>query len=143
MLLVAFFLVNAPNCHLSLVLASVVQGDAVNCNTSLQNGDFSRRDSLLPTKAQKPLPYGFFPTSGNTDHKLGNSINRHCLPPDVAGVTLSLPTLLLLPTLPTLLLLQNFSVWVRFFSYMRIRFLFRFQLPSLIQRNLPMFLLEK
>jgi len=25
-------LVNAPNCHLSLVLASVVQGDAVNCN---------------------------------------------------------------------------------------------------------------
>jgi len=26
-------LVNAPNCHLSLVLASVVQGDADNCNT--------------------------------------------------------------------------------------------------------------
>ena len=33
MLLVAFLLVNAPNCHLSLVLASAVQGDAVNCNT--------------------------------------------------------------------------------------------------------------
>jgi len=33
LLLVAFLLVNAPNCHLSLVLASVVQGDAVNCNT--------------------------------------------------------------------------------------------------------------
>jgi len=32
--LVAFLLVNAPICHLSLVLASVVQGDAVNCNTS-------------------------------------------------------------------------------------------------------------
>ena len=32
MLLVAFLLVNAPNCHLLLVLASVVQGDAVNCN---------------------------------------------------------------------------------------------------------------
>jgi len=31
-LLVAFLLVNALNCHLSLVLASVVQGDAVNCN---------------------------------------------------------------------------------------------------------------
>ena len=31
LLLVAFLLVNAPNCH--LVLASVVQGDAVNCNT--------------------------------------------------------------------------------------------------------------
>jgi len=29
-MLVAFLLVNAPNCHLSLVLASVVQGDAVN-----------------------------------------------------------------------------------------------------------------
>jgi len=34
LLLVAFLLVNAPNCHLSLVLASVVQGDAVNCNMS-------------------------------------------------------------------------------------------------------------
>ena len=34
MLLVAFLLVNAPNYHLSLVLASVVQGDAVNCNTT-------------------------------------------------------------------------------------------------------------
>jgi len=33
LLLVAFLLVNAPNCHLSLVLASVVQGDAVKCNT--------------------------------------------------------------------------------------------------------------
>jgi len=32
LLLVAFLLVNAPNCHLSLVFASVVQGDAVNCN---------------------------------------------------------------------------------------------------------------
>jgi len=31
LLLVAFLLVNAPNCHLSLVLTSV-QGDAVNCN---------------------------------------------------------------------------------------------------------------
>ena len=31
LLLVAFLLVNALNCHLSLVLASVVQGDAVNC----------------------------------------------------------------------------------------------------------------
>jgi len=35
LLLVAFLLVNAPNCHLPLVLASVVQGDAVNCNTCL------------------------------------------------------------------------------------------------------------
>jgi len=34
LLLVAFLLVNAPNCHLSLALASVVQGDAVNCNTT-------------------------------------------------------------------------------------------------------------
>jgi len=34
LLLVAFLLVNAPNCHLSLVIALVVQGDAVNCNTS-------------------------------------------------------------------------------------------------------------
>jgi len=33
LLLVAFLLVNAPSCHLSLVLASVVQGDAVNCNS--------------------------------------------------------------------------------------------------------------
>jgi len=35
LLLVAFLLLNAPNCHLSLVLASVVQGDAVNCNSCL------------------------------------------------------------------------------------------------------------
>jgi len=31
--MVAFLLVNGPNCHHSLVLASVVQGDTVNCNT--------------------------------------------------------------------------------------------------------------
>jgi len=36
LLLVAFLLVNAPNCHLFLVLASVVQSDAVNCNTNLK-----------------------------------------------------------------------------------------------------------
>jgi len=35
LLLVAFLLVNAPNCHLSLVFASEVQGDAVNCNTTI------------------------------------------------------------------------------------------------------------
>jgi len=29
LLLVAFLLVNAPNCHLSLVLSSIVQGDAL------------------------------------------------------------------------------------------------------------------
>jgi len=34
LLLVAFLLVNAPKCHLSLLVASVVQGDAVNCNTT-------------------------------------------------------------------------------------------------------------
>jgi len=34
LLLVAFLLVNASNCHLTLVLASVVQGDAVNCNNA-------------------------------------------------------------------------------------------------------------
>jgi len=37
LLLVAFLLVNAPDCHLSLVLASIVQGDAVNCNSRLPN----------------------------------------------------------------------------------------------------------
>jgi len=37
LLRVPFLLVNAPSCHLSLVLASVVQGDAVNCN----KGQFS------------------------------------------------------------------------------------------------------
>jgi len=35
LLLGAFLLVNGPNCYPSLVLASVVQGDAVNCNTGL------------------------------------------------------------------------------------------------------------
>jgi len=33
--MVAFLLVNVPNCHLSLVLASVVQGDAVNCSRTV------------------------------------------------------------------------------------------------------------
>ena len=37
MLLVAFLLVRSPNCHLSLVLAAVVQGDAVNCNSDMSN----------------------------------------------------------------------------------------------------------
>jgi len=35
MLLVAFLLVTGLNCHLSRVLASVVQGDAVDCNNLL------------------------------------------------------------------------------------------------------------
>jgi len=34
LLLVAFLLVNAPNSYLSIVLASVVQGDSVSCNIS-------------------------------------------------------------------------------------------------------------
>jgi len=38
LLLAAFLLVNAPNYHLSLVLASVVQGDAVNCNRRQTKG---------------------------------------------------------------------------------------------------------
>jgi len=59
LLLVAFLLVNAPNCHLSLVLASVVQGDAVNCNMWMLilkpqiNGDLGKTpkdDNLLKTK---------------------------------------------------------------------------------------------
>jgi len=49
LLLVAFLLFYAPNCHLSLVLASVVQGDVVNCKTVLS--DIST--GLLP------LPLGF------------------------------------------------------------------------------------
>jgi len=36
LLLVTFLLVNVPNCHLSFVLASVVPGDVVNCNSSLR-----------------------------------------------------------------------------------------------------------
>ena len=38
MLLVGFLSVNVPNCHLSLVLASVVQGDALNCNNRCRWG---------------------------------------------------------------------------------------------------------
>jgi len=49
LLLVAFLLVNAPNCHLSLVLASVVQGDAVNCNTS--NNNHRRLTPLLNSRS--------------------------------------------------------------------------------------------
>jgi len=39
LLLVTFLLINAPN--LSLVLASVVQGDAVNCNMGFFRAMFS------------------------------------------------------------------------------------------------------
>jgi len=63
MLLVAFLLVNAPNCHLSLVLASVVQGEAVNCNISqgysiiLRKGPYNNikifRGPLAPMKLCK------------------------------------------------------------------------------------------
>ena len=47
LLLVAFLLVNAPSYHLSLVLASVVQGDAVNCNTT---NNFPKPKNLLRTE---------------------------------------------------------------------------------------------
>ena len=50
LLLVSFLLVNAPNCHLSLVLASVVQGDAVNCNTGLDRIQFYRMRTGLGLK---------------------------------------------------------------------------------------------
>ena len=53
MLLVAFLLVNAPNCHISLVLASVVQGDAVNCKTmnliKIKKNDNRTQDCYLRT----------------------------------------------------------------------------------------------
>jgi len=66
LLLVAFLLVNAPNCHLPLVLASVVQGDAVNCNTCLDPPIVSPpvRDIdqiekiLIYIAAQQVLDYG-------------------------------------------------------------------------------------
>jgi len=43
LLLVAFLLVNAPNSYLSLVLASVVQGAAVNCNKWRPKSDLRER----------------------------------------------------------------------------------------------------
>jgi len=43
LLLVAFLLVNAPNCHLSLVLASVSHSDAVNCNKWRPTRDLRER----------------------------------------------------------------------------------------------------
>jgi len=49
LLLVAFLLVDAPNCHLSLVLASVVQGDAVNCNSTLIHISFIVVIEFLPS----------------------------------------------------------------------------------------------
>jgi len=49
LLLVAFLLVNALNCHLSLVLASVVQGDAVNCNTRSGWGAVGAEATTLQT----------------------------------------------------------------------------------------------
>jgi len=46
LLLVAFLLINVPNCHLSLVLAPVVQGDAVNCKRSFREVAFFQRCTL-------------------------------------------------------------------------------------------------
>jgi len=54
LLLVAFLLVNAPNCHLSLVLVSAVQGDAVNCNKmALDKGP--ERKAISPSQWHPPL----------------------------------------------------------------------------------------
>jgi len=47
LLLVAFLLVNAPNYQLSLVLASVVQGDAVNCNSTQQTTSLMYTETTL------------------------------------------------------------------------------------------------
>jgi len=47
LLLVAFLLVNAPNSHLSLVLASAVQGDAVNCNTTYASRHYITTETAL------------------------------------------------------------------------------------------------
>jgi len=51
---IAFLLVIAPYCHLSLVLASVVQGDAVNCNSSPQGPSIN--DVTLFWAKLYPLP---------------------------------------------------------------------------------------
>ena len=59
LLLVAFLLVNAPNCHLSLVLSSIVQGDALKQvyhlteKKSLQAREWLGKKQHLPDK-QKP-----------------------------------------------------------------------------------------
>jgi len=66
LLLVVFLLVNAPNYHISLVLASVVQGDAVNCNSGLTRQFAARiKDyvlSLPPIFTQTQSPCGLWPT---------------------------------------------------------------------------------
>jgi len=51
LLLVAFLLVNAPNCHISLVLASVVQGDAVNCNITINSSNLSQEQKMTPLES--------------------------------------------------------------------------------------------
>jgi len=48
LLLVAFLLVNAPNCHISHVLVSVVQSDAVNCN-SMPTAGLGVKLGMMPT----------------------------------------------------------------------------------------------
>jgi len=62
LLLVAFLLVNAPNCHLSLVLASVVQGDAVNCKNCTRTEKYHSpltsavRQPALPGRHEQKRP---------------------------------------------------------------------------------------
>jgi len=66
LLLVAFLLVNAPNCHLSLVLASVVQDDAVNCNKWRPMGTWEKGHkslSVTPSIEDRLEPKGRSRTS--------------------------------------------------------------------------------
>jgi len=54
LLLVVFLLAHTPNCHLSLVLASVVQGDAVNCNKCQRQHHLQRNSKIWKALS---LPY--------------------------------------------------------------------------------------
>jgi len=70
-MLVAFLLVNAPNCHLSLVLASVVQGDAVNCNRLIRkclNTFHSELVICLADLPNVPYRYVFWQLSSEVSH---------------------------------------------------------------------------
>jgi len=57
LLLVAFLLDNAPNCHLSLVLASVVQGDAVNCSRCTKCFKQQSTEEGCRGKSKSSFPY--------------------------------------------------------------------------------------
>jgi len=74
LLLVAFLLVNAANCDLSLVLAPIVQGDAVNCNICPQSSIILLSSMVLVLKLFH-ITFSLILSSNNIARFTPNTLN--------------------------------------------------------------------